>query len=174
MQDGVVLIGSREVERAMQLLGDKVGKKVIRSVAGVGGTALKKEVTKAAPRSQVNREEVYGGHRYTYLKKALRQSIKKKRVKAVEAEVKELIHTGDAFWGLFTERGTKPHVIRPKRQGGKLRTPYGALRRVDHPGQKAQRWMSKAVSKAGPKIRERMEKQLLKTIKREANKKLNG
>jgi hypothetical protein len=143
--EGITLYGAKEVEAALKILGEKAAKRVLRSAAQAGATQLKKAIVAAAPKSTVNRKSVYGGHRYEYLKKHLRQQITTKIVKAFESDVKILIHTSDAFWGRFIEKGTK--------------------RGID-----ARHWMETAFDGAEENVKAGIEAKLVQAVMREADK----
>lgn len=112
LNDGVRLDGARELQAVFRKLGDQSARRVMRSASAKGAAEIRKRIRQAAPRSKVKRKEVYGGHKYEYLKKHLYQHIKSTQVKAKEADVKHLIHTGDGFWGHFLEHGTKHMAAR--------------------------------------------------------------
>ena len=50
---------------------------------------------------------------------------------------------------IWTEFGTKPHIIRPRRRGGFLRFLGLFLPFVSHPGTRAQYWMARANASTG-------------------------
>jgi hypothetical protein len=169
MNNGITLTGAKEVEMAFKMLGDKAGRRILRSVAQAGASQMKKEVIARAPKSKINRVKVFAGHKYESLKKHLRQSIKTTVVKAKEADVKILVHTGDAFWGRFLEQGAKAHDIKAKK-GGMLATPFGPRRKVRHPGINASHWMQSAFEASEQRVRDGMEQKLVDAIIREAGK----
>ena len=49
-----------------------------------------------------------------------------------------------APYAIFVHEGTKPHEIRPKNKQA-LKTPFGARKKVNHPGTKANPYLKKAV-----------------------------
>lgn len=101
------LEGVAELQKVFNKLGKASARRVMRTSANKGAAEIRKEMKKLAPRSKVKRKEVFGGHKYEYLAKHLYQHIKSTKVKAKEADVKYLVHTGDGFWGYFLEWGTK-------------------------------------------------------------------
>jgi HK97 gp10 family phage protein len=133
------------LQAAFQTLGDKAAKRVVKSAATAGASQLRTAIRQAAPVSKVDRKTVYGGHKYGYLKKHLRQQIGTKIVKALEADVKILVHTSDAFWGRFIEKGTK--------------------RGID-----ARHWMESAFDAAEGNVKSGMESKIVQAIMREAGK----
>lgn len=141
----MTLSGLKEVERALQVLGDKAAKRVVRSAAQAGAAKLKRIIIDAAPASTINRKKVFGGHKYEYMKKHLRQLIKTTVVKSIESDVKILVHTGDGFWGRFLERGTKRGIV-------------------------ARHWMKKGFTGAEAPVIEAVEEKLVQAIVREAGK----
>ena len=115
----VVLNGVAEAADMLSQLSDKLGKQVCRSAAQAGATTMKKEVIARAPVSNVDRVKVYGSNgnkfsKYDYTRRHLRNQITTKSVKSNNADVKILINTGDAFWGVFTEKGTKKGISAQK------------------------------------------------------------
>jgi HK97 gp10 family phage protein len=143
--EGITLNGFKELEEALQVLGDKVAKRVLRSAAQAGASRLKKIISDGAPVSTIQRKKVFGGHKYDYLKKHLRQQIKTTVVKAVEADVKILVHTSDAFWGRFVEKGTKRGI-------------------------EAKHWMQHAFEGSEAQVVEAVEAKLVQAIIRETGK----
>ena len=143
--EGITLSGFRELESALQVLGDKAAKRILRSSAQAGASALKRIIAAGAPVSTIQRKKVFGGHKYDYLKKHLRQQVKTTVVKSIEADVKVLVHTSDAFWGRFIEKGTKRGI-------------------------EAQHWMEKAFSGAESQVIDAVEAKLVQGIIREAGK----
>lgn len=143
--DGITLDGFKELEEALQVLGDKAAKRVLRSAAQAGASRLKKVITDSAPESKIERKKVYGGHQYDYLRKHLGQQIKTTVVRSVEADVKILIHTSDAFWGRFVELGTKRGI-------------------------EAQHWMKNAFDGAKVPVLQAVEDKLIQGLIREAGK----
>jgi hypothetical protein len=143
--DGMTISGLKEVENALKILGDTAAKRVIRSAGQAGASELKRVIAAAAPVSTIERKKVFGGHKYEYLKKHLRQLIKATVVKSIESDVKILVHTSDAFWGRFTEKGTKRGIS-------------------------AKHWMETAFKGAEPRVRAAIEEKLVQGIIREANK----
>lgn len=141
--EGITLNGFKELEQSLQILGDKAAKRVLRSAAQAGASRLKKIIADGAPESTIERKKVFGGHKYEYLKKHLRQQIKTSVVKSLESDVKILIHTSDAFWGLFIEKGTKRGI-------------------------KANHWMQQAFNGAEEKVIEAVEEKLIQALIREA------
>lgn len=66
----------------------------------------------------------------------------------------------------FIEHDMKPHDITPKKRSGKkaVRTPYGAYRKVQHPGTKAKRPFAKGVQKAAPKTTDIFNEEIVKAM----------
>lgn len=145
MSNGLEISGIQQVQQAFQVLGDKAARRVLKSAATAGGAQLRTAIRQAAPMSTVNRKKVYGGHKYEYLKKHLRQQITTTIVKSRESDVKVLIHTNDAFWGRFVEKGTKRGI-------------------------EAQNWMEKAFDAAEQQVKSGIESKLVQAIMREAGK----
>lgn len=143
--EGITLNGFRELEEALKILGDKAAKRVLRSAAQAGASRLKRIIADGAPESTIQRKKVFGGHKYDYLKKHLRQQIKTTVVKSVESDVKILVHTSDAFWGRFVEKGTKRGI-------------------------EAKHWMEQAFSGAEEQVVAAVEEKLIQGIVREADK----
>ena len=174
--EGITLSGLKEVERALQVLGDNAAKRVVRSAAQAGATLLKKIIVAGAPVSTINRKKVYGGHKYEYLKKHLRQLIKTTVVKSIESDVKILVHTSDAFWGLFVEKGTKIRANKGGRQTyrrDKRTKRFLGGQRIDRQykgGIKPQHWMEKAFEGAESQVVEAVEKKLVQAVVKEAGK----
>ena len=141
----ITVTGCKELQEAFDILGQKTARSVMRSAGQAGAIQIKKSVIRSAPQSAVNRESVFGGHKYKYLRKHLRQQITTTAVKAYESDVKILIHTNDAFWGLFTEKGTKKGI-------------------------KAAKWMRKGLDSAKAAVDAAIEKKLVDAIIRKAGK----
>ena len=117
--DYVELTGLDEVNAILVQMSDRVGKRVCRSAAQAGATAMKKAIVAVAPLSNVDRMKVYSstgnkGSKYDYNRRHLRNQITTKVVKSVESDVKILVSTGDAWWGIFTEKGTKRGISAKK------------------------------------------------------------
>lgn len=55
----------------------------------------------------------------------------------------------DVFYAAYVNDGTRPHVIRPKRRGGRLRFNVGGrvvyARVVNHPGTRARPFLDRAL-----------------------------
>lgn len=174
--DGISLSGFKELENALKVLGDKAGKRVLRSAAQAGATQLKRVVVAGAPVSTIQRKKVFGGHKYDYLRKHLKQQIKTTVVKSIESDVKILVHTGDAFWGLFVEKGTKIRTNkgakRTYRRDSRTKRflPGEQINREYKNGIKAQHWMRKAFNGAESRAIEAVEAKLVQGIIREAGK----
>ncbi|NTU67969.1 MAG: hypothetical protein HGB02_03705 [Chlorobiaceae bacterium] len=143
--DGFNISGVQALQAAFQTLGDKAARRVVKSAAIAGASQLRTAIRQFAPVSKVDRQKVFGGHKYSYLKKHLRQQISTTIVKAREADVKILVHTNDAFWGRFTEKGTK--------------------RGID-----AKHWMESAFDGAEDNVRSGIESKLVQAVMREAGK----
>jgi HK97 gp10 family phage protein len=143
--EGITLSGFKELEQSLQVLGDKAAKRILRSAAQAGATKLKRIIAAGAPVSTIQRKKVFGGHKYDYLKKHLKQQIKTTVVRSIESDVKILVHTSDAFWGRFVEKGTKRGI-------------------------EAKHWMEKAFIGAEAQVREAVEAKLVQGIIREAGK----
>lgn len=147
--NGYDITGFEQVQKAFSVLGDKAARRVVKSAGRAGAAQIRKAVRAAAPKSNVNRKnitvKVSGGHKYDYLKKHLRQQIKATVVKSREAEVKTLVHTSDAFWGRFTEKGTKLGID-------------------------AQHWMEKAFDRVEDAVKAGIEAKIVQAIMREADK----
>lgn len=143
--NGYDITGFEQVQKAFSVLGDKAARRVVKSAGRAGAAQIRKAVRAAAPKSNVNRKKVSGGHKYDYLKKHLRQQIKATVVKSREAEVKTLVHTSNAFWGRFTEKGTNKGI-------------------------KAQHWMEKAFDRVDDAVKAGIEAKIVQAIMREADK----
>jgi HK97 gp10 family phage protein len=174
--NGMTLRGLKEVERALQVLGDKAAKRVVRSAAQAGATKLKRIVIAGAPVSTIKRKAVYGGHKYDYLRKHLKQQIKTTVVKSIESDVKILVHTGDAFWGLFVEKGTKVRANkgakRTYRRDSRTKR-FVSGEQIDRQykgGIKPQHWMKKAFEGSEAEVLAAVEEKLVQAIIREAGK----
>lgn len=172
--NGMTLSGLKEVERALQVLGDNAARRIVRSAAQAGASKLKRIIVAGAPVSKINRKKVYGGHKYEYMRKHLRQQIKTTVVKSIEADVKILVHTGDAFWGLFVERGTKIRsnkgAERTYSRDSKTKR-FLSGERVNKQykgGIKPQHWMRKAFNGAEKQVIDAVEQKLAQAILREA------
>lgn len=145
MNDGFNISGMQQVQEAFKILGERAAKRVVKSAATAGAARIRTAVRASAPVSEVERKKVYGGHKYEYLQKHLREQITTTVVKAREADIKILIHTSAAFWGRFVEKGTK--------------------RGID-----AQHWMENAFSAAEASVKNGIEGKLVSAIMREAGK----
>ena len=141
----MTIIGSEFVGEAFRVLGDKAARRVLKSAAQAGASTWRRALIQSAPVSMVQRKKVYQGHKYEYLKKHLREQIKATVVKSIECDVKVLIHTGDAFWGYFVEKGTKRGI-------------------------EAQHWMEKATEGVEDRVLTAVEEKLVQAIIREAGK----
>lgn len=143
--EGITLSGFKELEQSLKVLGEKASRRILRSAGQAGATKLKRIIAAGAPESKIQRKKVFGGHKYDYLRKHLRQQIKTSVVKSIESDVKILVHTSDAFWGRFVEKGTKRGI-------------------------KAQHWMEKAFDGAEAQVLKAVEAKLVQGIIREAGK----
>ena len=71
----------------------------------------------------------------------------------------EVIHRvgSSVSWAIYSERGTKPHKIYPRTAGGRLVFYWAKvgrvvrLRSVNHPGQRAQLWLTTPLLLQGPR-----------------------
>lgn len=143
--DGFSISGVRELQQAFEILGEKAARRVVKSAATAGAAQLRTAIRQAAPQSTVNRKAAFAGHKYDYLKKHLRQQITTTIVKAREADIKVLVHTTDAFWGRFVEKGTKRGI-------------------------EAKHWMEKAFDSAEGSVKAGIESKIVQAVMREAGK----
>ena len=137
--DEIGLTGFKELQAALKQLPQEMAHKAIRKGALSGVGVMRKAAKANVPQ------------RRGKLMKKIRAKLKKGGPSMWEA-VYQLGATRAAFYGLFLEFGTRPHVIKPRLlprlKDGKT---YKALgkdgifgTRVNHPGIKASRWLSRA------------------------------
>jgi HK97 gp10 family phage protein len=138
MSDNVNLTGFKELEAALKKLPQEMAQKVIRKGALSGIGVMRKAAKGNVPQRRGN------------LMKKLRAKMKKGSLPW--EVVYQLGATKAAFYGLFLEFGTKPHVIVPRKTS---RTKDGVVHkalgkdakfgvRVNHPGIKPIRWLTRA------------------------------
>ena len=145
----VEIQGLDELYRVLQELPVRIEKNVLRGGLRAGATVLRDEAKRNVP--------VRSG--------ALRDSIRVS-TRARRGVVNALIRAGGgravkgkaqgAFYAHIVEFGAKPHVIRSRTPGGKLRLQGGQLvSAVHHPGSQPRRFMRPAFDRGGRKAVDR-------------------
>ena len=153
------LTGFKELERNLKTLSDKVARKVLGNSVRAGANVVKRAAQANVPADSGN----------------LRKFIKiQKRKSRVSGKCEYMVGPiwKKAFYGMFLEFGTKPHVIKPKsgdklawggwvtgsaRAGSKVfEGDSVVVSRVKHPGQPRRPWLRPAFDQNTDQVIEKM------------------
>lgn len=151
--------GLAELEKALRELPAKIEANIMRGALRAGAKSLQAEARQRAPMgppSQLNKAR-YGGRAGL-----LRDSIRVTGVRLVKGRMTVGVEVGgkvkdskkgaggDAYYAYWVEMGTKPHIIRARKRGGKRgRLAPGGRTSVMHPGAQAQPFMRPALDAGG-------------------------
>lgn len=102
------LVGFEDFDRLLKNLGPRVGNRVLQNAVSSSARLAAKEIKKSAPRSTDKRSKA--SKLYGFLIDNIRV-IRLKNVKKGQRAAR--VDTGDAFWAVFYELGTRYQPARP-------------------------------------------------------------
>lgn len=119
MKPSIGLKGLDRTVRGLKNLGEQAQNRILRNAARAGATATKRALKQAAPRGDERSDasKTYG---------TLSSNIEISQLRAASGKYLPYykVHTGDAFWGGFLDRGTGKYNVDPgpKAKGAAART----------------------------------------------------
>ena len=102
------ITGAKEMARVLKALPPRVAERDLLGAVRVGAGVVKREAVKRAPKSGRGTRKVRGKDR-----KALQKEIKVTKIASDSKGAAVAVHTGKAFWGMFSEFGTSRQPARP-------------------------------------------------------------
>lgn len=101
--------GFREAEKVLRELGPKIEERVLQNATLAGGRVMARAVKEDAPKG--TGEQSPSSKKYGRLSKNIKTAVL--RIAKVKGQRGARISTGNAFWGLFLEFGTRFINARP-------------------------------------------------------------
>lgn len=132
-----VIGGGRQLDDLLQTLPAKMQKNINRAGLRAGTAVLLAEVKQRIP---TDTGQLAASARIT--------------TRARNGEVSASVKVGNfvAWYANMVEFGTRPHKIKPKRDGGVMRFGGMVAREVDHPGTEAQPFMRPSIDAKFPEV----------------------
>jgi HK97 gp10 family phage protein len=140
----VSIHGAREIEKVLQMLPDRVAKKVIEGAVRQGANVIRAEARRRAPVRAEPGVKKRSKSRGT-LPGFLKASISVKKIKQSPALVHLAVSVGRAFWGMFYEFGTRHQPARPFMRPAFDSAGGRALQKIGE-------WLGKGIDKEAAKL----------------------
>ena len=148
MSDDIRVQGLAELHKALQTLPARIEANIMRGALRAGANVVKatvRNMTPVGPPSATNAKR-YGGRR-GLLRDSTRVSVRYSRgtVTATVGTGGKVKGGGDAYYARFVHNGTRRHLIKARKPGGKLKL-FGSrfVPSVMHPGSRANPWVDRA------------------------------